>query len=108
MEDNGTLVSFVHKGTRDWQSEGACKGVEPDLFFTERGVSNQTAKAMCGLCVIKVECLDYAVTNNEAYGVWGGKSERERRKIRRQQNVAKRTNSILNQSIAINTVSSDE
>ncbi len=63
---------------------GACRGADPDLFFPEQGVSLEPAKRICGDCAVKDECLEYALDNRERFGVWGGTSERERRRLRRE------------------------
>lgn len=62
----------------------ACQGVDPDLFFPERGASVVEAKKVCDSCPIQKECLEYALAVNEKHGIWGGTSERERRRIRHQ------------------------
>ena len=69
---------------RRWQERANCLGVDPDLFFPERGASTKEAKAVCGGCEVKSECLEYALRHGEKFGIWGGMSERERRRIRRQ------------------------
>ncbi len=66
-----------------WQRLANCLGVDPDLFFPERGVSTREAKEVCRGCVVRDDCLDYAVANGEKFGIWGGMSERERRGVRR-------------------------
>ena len=68
----------------DWKDVSNCLGVDPDLFFPERGASTREAKEVCRGCVVRVECLEYALQNGEKFGIWGGMSERERRRIRRQ------------------------
>lgn len=70
--------------TEDWQSRANCLGVDPDLFFPERGASTAEAKAVCAGCVVREQCLEYALANGEKFGIWGGTSERERRVIRRE------------------------
>lgn len=65
-----------------WMRDGNCVGVDPDLFYPERGASTREAKAICHGCDVRVECLEYALANGEKFGIWGAKSERERRKIR--------------------------
>lgn len=70
--------------TEDWQSQANCLGVDPDLFFPERGASTAEAKAVCAGCVVREQCLEYALANGEKFGIWGGTSERERRVIRRE------------------------
>ena len=68
----------------EWQDSANCLGVDPDLFFPERGASTREAKDVCRGCVVRVDCLEYALANGEKFGIWGGMSERERRRIRRQ------------------------
>lgn len=67
-----------------WQNYANCLGVDPDLFFPERGASTREAKEVCRGCVVQDECLEFALNNGEKFGIWGGKSERERRRVRRQ------------------------
>lgn len=64
--------------------DAACAGMDPDVFFPERGGSQQPAKAMCAVCPVRAECLEYALTFKIKHGTWGGMSERERRGLRRQ------------------------
>ncbi len=66
-----------------WQRSANCLGVDPDLFFPERGGSTREAKEVCRGCVVQQECLQYALNNSEKFGIWGGLSERERRRLRR-------------------------
>ncbi len=68
----------------DWKDASNCLGVDPDLFFPERGASTREAKEVCRGCEVQVDCLEYALQNGEKFGIWGGMSERERRRIRRQ------------------------
>ena len=72
-----------------WQDEANCLGVDPDLFFPERGASTREAKEVCRGCVVRDECLEFALANGEKFGIWGGMSERERRRIRRQRALAR-------------------
>ena len=69
---------------RRWQEQANCLGVDPDLFFPERGASTKEAKAVCRGCEVRAECLEYALCHGEKFGIWGGLSERERRRVRRQ------------------------
>jgi WhiB family transcriptional regulator, redox-sensing transcriptional regulator len=86
--------------TRDsFMNYGNCLGVDEELFFPERGASTRAAKEVCRGCVVREDCLDYALDNNEKFGIWGGLSERERRRIRRQRNIARRA---LNASLESN------
>jgi WhiB family redox-sensing transcriptional regulator len=72
-----------------WQMFANCLGVDPDLFFPERGASTKEAKSVCQGCVVREDCLEYALANGEKFGIWGGLSERERRRIRRQRALAR-------------------
>jgi WhiB family redox-sensing transcriptional regulator len=76
-----------------WQDEANCLGVDPDLFFPERGASTREAKEVCRGCVVRMDCLEYALDNGEKFGIWGGLSERERRRLRRQRSQANRRSS---------------
>lgn len=69
---------------RSWMVDAECTKVDPDWFFTDRGESTDAAKKVCAHCPVRIECLDYALAGNEKFGIWGGASERERRRIRRQ------------------------
>ena len=73
---------------KKWQDQANCLGVDPDLFFPERGASTREAKEVCRGCVVREDCLEYALTNGEKFGIWGGMSERERRRIRRARAIA--------------------
>jgi WhiB family transcriptional regulator, redox-sensing transcriptional regulator len=76
---------------RSWQRQANCMGVDPDLFFPERGASTREAKEVCRGCVVREDCLEYALANGEKFGIWGGLSERERRKIRRRRALERRS-----------------
>ena len=71
--------------TPDWMAEALCAEVDPDLWFPETGGSSREAKRVCARCGVRAECLAYALANDERYGVWGGQSERARRKLRTRQ-----------------------
>ena len=78
-----------------WRDAAACRSVEPDLFFpigtTGTAVDHiAAAKAVCATCPVTRECLEFALETNQDSGVWGGTSEEERRKLRRQWMAAKR------------------
>ncbi len=75
---------------RRWQEQANCLGVDPDLFFPERGASTREAKAVCRGCEVRADCLEYALAHGEKFGIWGGLSERERRRVRRQRALERR------------------
>jgi WhiB family redox-sensing transcriptional regulator len=65
-----------------WRELAACHGADLNLFFPERGESAEPARRVCAACPVRQPCLDYAITNRIAYGIWGGLTERERRALR--------------------------
>ncbi|HEV6953776.1 WhiB family transcriptional regulator [Promicromonospora citrea] len=66
-----------------WQERALCAQTDPEAFFPEKGGSTREAKKVCAGCEVRAECLDYALENDERFGIWGGLSERERRKLKR-------------------------
>ncbi len=66
-----------------WQEDALCAQTDPEAFFPEKGGSTRDAKKICETCEVKTQCLEYALMNDERFGIWGGLSERERRKLRR-------------------------
>lgn len=65
-----------------WIEDAACRGMDTEIFFPHQGDDTRPAKAVCDGCTVRSECLDYALRTGEHHGVWGGLSERERRKVR--------------------------
>ena len=65
-----------------WQDRAECIGTDPELFFPGRGDDTRAAKAICATCPVRAECLAYALDNDIKFGIFGGKSERERRRLR--------------------------
>ena len=66
-----------------WQERALCAQTDPEAFFPEKGGSTREAKKVCVSCEVRAECLEYALENDERFGIWGGMSERERRKLKR-------------------------
>ena len=66
-----------------WQSDSLCAQTDPEAFFPEKGGSTRDAKKICTSCEVRSRCLEYALENDERFGIWGGLSERERRKLRK-------------------------
>lgn len=71
------------EGALSWQADSLCSQTDPEAFFPEKGGSTRDAKKICAQCEVKAECLEYALQNDERFGIWGGLSERERRRLRR-------------------------
>ena len=74
-DDDGGLLS--------WQEQALCAQTDPEAFFPEKGGSTREAKRICVGCDVKGECLEYALGQDERFGIWGGLSERERRRLKR-------------------------
>lgn len=69
-----------------WRSKAACKGLEPEIFYPSSDDEDDAvpAKAVCAECVVREACLEHALAIREKDGIWGGATERERRRIIRQ------------------------
>ncbi|GAB2444686.1 hypothetical protein GCM10027062_26020 [Nocardioides hungaricus] len=66
-----------------WQDRALCAQTDPEAFFPEKGGSTREAKKVCLTCEVREECLESALMNDERFGIWGGLSERERRKLKK-------------------------
>ena len=66
-----------------WQERALCAQTDPEAFFPEKGGSTREAKRICLGCEVRDACLDYALAHDERFGIWGGLSERERRRLKR-------------------------
>jgi WhiB family redox-sensing transcriptional regulator len=83
-----TELSFTLEGDEEsailpWQEEALCAQTDPEAFFPEKGGSTRDAKKVCVGCEVRAECLEYALAHDERFGIWGGLSERERRKLKK-------------------------
>ncbi|HTW07721.1 MAG TPA: WhiB family transcriptional regulator [Acidimicrobiales bacterium] len=79
---------LMHRATEvkldtSWMGEGRCRELPPEVFFPSDGVGVEVARRYCAECPVKSPCLEYALENHIEHGVWGGCSERERRRIAR-------------------------
>lgn len=78
------LISlFNDDGAYAWQAEAVCAQTDPEAFFPEKGGSTREAKRVCEGCTVRTECLEYALEQDERFGIWGGLSERERRRLKK-------------------------
>ncbi|WP_156756712.1 WhiB family transcriptional regulator [Actinokineospora pegani] len=68
---------------QEWQERALCAQTDPEAFFPEKGGSTREAKRICLGCEVRSECLEYALAHDERFGIWGGLSERERRKLKK-------------------------
>lgn len=81
----------------DWQDQAQCKGTDPTIFFNEtllgryggrRAELESIAKSICNVCLVKPECLTYAIETDQVDGIWGGHTRKERKRIVRRQAAA--------------------
>ena len=68
----------------EWRMLGACRGLDASIFYPDREEDAEVAKRVCAECGVQAACLDYALNKREKAGVWGGATERDRRRILRQ------------------------
>lgn len=88
-QDNGSLDAYARVASLpsmaaldvSWHIDAACAEVDPDLWFPEKGGSVQEAKEICATCLVRAECLEYALETRQRFGIWGMRSERERRRL---------------------------
>lgn len=81
--DTSATIDDIFNGPLAWQAQALCAQTDPEAFFPEKGGSTREAKAICAQCEVRVQCLEYALENDERFGIWGGLSERERRRLKR-------------------------
>jgi WhiB family redox-sensing transcriptional regulator len=78
-----TLDDLFGAVEQEWQEQALCAQTDPEAFFPEKGGSTREAKRICQACAVRDECLEYALEHDERFGIWGGLSERERRRLKR-------------------------
>lgn len=88
VSDRGTIAELALLPLSDveelaWQEKALCAQTDPEAFFPEKGGSTREAKRVCLSCDVRDECLEYALANDERFGIWGGLSERERRRLKK-------------------------
>ena len=84
VPDGAALIPLATGEAMEWQERALCAQTDPEAFFPEKGGSTREAKRVCLSCEVRVECLEYALENDERFGIWGGLSERERRRLKKQ------------------------
>lgn len=75
-----TLRAVTHRP--DWFDDAACRGLDAEIFYPQQGKALDLARATCASCPVQPECAELAIANHELFGIWGGTSERQRRRIR--------------------------
>ena len=83
-----TLWAAGSAAEETWRLEALCAETDPEAFFPEKGGSTREAKRVCTGCAVRAECLEFALASDERFGIWGGLSERERRRLRLQRRDA--------------------
>ncbi len=78
------MPSAVALPLGEWHGRGLCVGEDPNVFFPSNGTPGTEARRICGICPVRVDCLEYA-TEADEHGVWGGLDQHERRNLRRKQ-----------------------
>ncbi len=81
-EPSFALLLGIEPEATAWQDRALCAETDPEAFFPEKGGSTREAKRICSSCDVRQECLESALRNDERFGIWGGLSERERRRLR--------------------------
>jgi WhiB family transcriptional regulator, redox-sensing transcriptional regulator len=81
VSDGFDLAPVTHD--EQWQERALCAQTDPEAFFPEKGGSTREAKRICMGCEVRDACLEYALAHDERFGIWGGLSERERRRLKR-------------------------
>jgi WhiB family redox-sensing transcriptional regulator len=81
----GEVYPLIDEPDEDngWQDRALCAQTDPEAFFPEKGGSTREAKKVCLGCDVRAECLEYALMKDERFGIWGGLSERERRRLKK-------------------------
>lgn len=89
MSDHpGSEKSTSLKRGTSWMDLARCRDVDPQVFFPGNGPGVEAARRYCAECVVRESCLEYALENHIQHGVWGGASERARRRMSRKRRAA--------------------
>ncbi len=82
------IQALVEQYQQEWWGDASCVGMDPNIFFPLKGKTAREAKEICEGCAAQSRCLDWALETDQKYGVWGGASERERRRIKKRRLTA--------------------
>lgn len=83
MSATSYVSTWTPNQREEWMDDALCAQTDPEAFFPEKGGSTREAKSVCMSCEVRLQCLDYALGTDQRFGIWGGLSERERRKVKR-------------------------
>lgn len=78
----------LESAASQWAERAACADANPDIFFPSRGESSAKAMELCRGCEVRLECLDYALRTHQRHGIWGGLTERGRRRVKSTRKLA--------------------
>jgi WhiB family redox-sensing transcriptional regulator len=78
------VLAAVSLQEAKWWDLGACRGLDASVFYPDDDEGAEVAKSVCAICPVREPCLEHALTVREKAGVWGGATERDRRRIIRQ------------------------
>lgn len=84
LESVGFEIGVDDAAESGWQDRALCAQTDPEAFFPEKGGSTREAKRVCSRCDVRGDCLTFALGHDERFGIWGGLSERERRRLKRE------------------------
>ncbi len=90
ITDPAELYASLADDEMPWQDRARCQETDPEAFFPEQGASTRLAKRVCVACEVRAECLEYALETSQEFGVWGGMSRGERRRLKRRQRQEER------------------
>ncbi|MFQ5554985.1 MAG: WhiB family transcriptional regulator [Acidimicrobiia bacterium] len=79
-----SMLSAPINEERPWMVFGTCRNEDPFLFFPQTPSDTKRACAICAMCPVRVDCLEYSLEAGERFGVWGGVSEQQRHRLLRQ------------------------
>ena len=85
-----STISADHRIVEGWHLRGACRGLESSIFYPDPAEEADVARALvvCDGCEVRSDCLDQALFRREPTGIWGGTTERDRRRILRRRRTA--------------------
>lgn len=86
MSTTPALTDLLTAGS--WQQDAACRDADPELFFSHEEQDRERALLYCAACPVRTECLEHALATREAYGIWGGTDEQERKRLLRRRRRA--------------------
>ena len=90
-QKNGLDLVIDEDSATGWMALGSCRSYPPNMFFPSDGVGVDRARKICATCPVSSPCLEYALENHIDHGVWGGCSERERRRIAKRRRLTLRS-----------------